>query len=422
VVVLSTAVLAFGAVEPLPRFILQAGSMLLLAAWAVLGLFRSEFEVRLPAVLLPPFVFGAVGMTQVILHRTAYAYATWAELANLAAYVALMFVAAQLFRIRSMRQLFVRLAAGFGGLLAIFTLVQHLAGNGRIYWLRHTAYSAVIFGPYVDHGTYCGTALFLLPCAIVVALRPQRWIALRVMGAFSALFLAVTILISGSRSGVIAAVIQTIALVLYVRRGDRRTARAGFAVALLLFVATIGFVAWLNTGEVAGRLATLGNPAAAGAMRIAIVRDTFPMLKVHPFLGFGLGNFATVYPEYRSFVTETFVNYAHNEYAQLLVETGLLGFGVALWLFYLIFKRQSGDTGVLASIRLAALAACIGALVHSAFTFDLHTPANAAWFAVMCVAATLPIPSTARPRAERRVAEPVPIRVASSDPNSDSSL
>jgi O-antigen ligase len=41
----------------------------------------------------------------------------------------------------------------------------------------------------------------------------------------------------------------------------------------------------------------------------------------------GLGNF----PSYRTFYTNLFINEAHNDYSQLLVETGLFGFALMLW-------------------------------------------------------------------------------------------
>ena len=52
-----------------------------------------------------------------------------------------------------------------------------------------------------------------------------------------------------------------------------------------------------------------------------------PHVPQKPVLGWGLGTFPVVYPEFRSFYTNFFVNEAHNDYLQLLAEMGLLGFG-----------------------------------------------------------------------------------------------
>ncbi len=63
------------------------------------------------------------------------------------------------------------------------------------------------------------------------------------------------------------------------------------------------------------------------------------MFSHRPVWGWGLGTFPTVYPSYRSFYTNLFVNEAHNDYAQVLVETGLLGFGLMLWFLITLYRR-----------------------------------------------------------------------------------
>jgi O-antigen ligase/polysaccharide polymerase Wzy-like membrane protein len=63
------------------------------------------------------------------------------------------------------------------------------------------------------------------------------------------------------------------------------------------------------------------------------------MLIKKPFLGWGIGTFPIVYPEFRSFYTNSFVNQAHNDDLQLLVETGLPGFSIAVWFLLLVFRQ-----------------------------------------------------------------------------------
>ena len=70
------------------------------------------------------------------------------------------------------------------------------------------------------------------------------------------------------------------------------------------------------------------------------------MFSHRPVLGWGLGTFPTIYPHYRSFYTNLFINEAHNDYAQLLVETGLLGFALMLWF---LFACTSPDFQLLAA-------------------------------------------------------------------------
>ena len=77
------------------------------------------------------------------------------------------------------------------------------------------------------------------------------------------------------------------------------------------------------------RLATIHaetRTELSGGTRLDIDRDALHMFARKPVLGWGLGVFPDVYPQFRSFHTNFFINEAHNDYLQLLVEMGGLGF------------------------------------------------------------------------------------------------
>jgi O-antigen ligase len=114
-----------------------------------------------------------------------------------------------------------------------------------------------------------------------------------------------------------------------------------------------------------------------------------------PLLGWGLRNFPVVYPQFRSFYTNFFVNEAHNDYLQLLAEMGLLGFGVMVWFLTVLYRTALGKIGnwtsdVTGALTLACMLGSTGILVHSFFDFNLQIPANAALFYVFCTLAAAP--------------------------------
>jgi O-antigen ligase len=112
------------------------------------------------------------------------------------------------------------------------------------------------------------------------------------------------------------------------------------------------------------------------------------MVSDRPIAGWGLGVFPIVYPQYRSFSTDLLVNQAHNDYAQALVETGVLGFACVVW--FIVNLYRSGIQNLRAHSKVATagvlgpLVGCSGILVHSFSDFNLHVPANAALFFVLC--------------------------------------
>jgi O-antigen ligase len=173
----------------------------------------------------------------------------------------------------------------------------------------------------------------------------------------------------------------------------------------------IVFLVWIGGNELTQRLISVHSEAReelSGGVRLTIDRDCFHMLAKRPFLGWGLGTFPIVYPEFRSFYTTFFVNQAHNDYLQLLVETGLAGFSIAAWFLVLVFRRAAGKLKnwtetASGALTVAALLGCVGILVHSFLDFNLQIPANAALFYVLCaVAASAPLQESQRRRVVRR--------------------
>ena len=111
--------------------------------------------------------------------------------------------------------------------------------------------------------------------------------------------------------------IAILGVLLIKRRKSRRLALAlaGFLVIL------IGLAIWLGGSELGNRLISIRSESSteiSGGTRLAIVKDSWRMWMARPLMGWGLGNFPEVYPQYRSFYTNLFVNQAHNDYIQLM--------------------------------------------------------------------------------------------------------
>jgi O-antigen ligase len=197
--------------------------------------------------------------------------------------------------------------------------------------------------------------------------------------------------------------------VLLVRKRDGNWQQS---IILGVFLAmVIVFLVWIGGNELTRRLASIHSEAReelSGGVRYTIDRDCLHMFLKRPLLGWGLGTFSTVYPGFRSFFTNFFVNQAHNDYLQLLVETGLAGFGIALWFLVVVFRQSAAKlknwtetaSGALA---VSTLLGIVGILVHSFVDFNLQIPANAALFYVICaMAATAPLHESQRKRILRR--------------------
>ena len=92
------------------------------------------------------------------------------------------------------------------------------------------------------------------------------------------------------------------------------------------------------------RLMDLGNPQNSITQRLNYWRTSFAIIKNHPFLGIGPGNFHELFLKYKvGFGTNT--RYAHNLLLHTWTETGILGLAGIVYLilnFFRKFKTRPG--------------------------------------------------------------------------------
>jgi O-antigen ligase len=198
---------------------------------------------------------------------------------------------------------------------------------------------------------------------------------------------------------------------------QRKSIRIAISVSAFAIV-LISLLTWIGGKELTTRVSSISTEARAeisGGMRLSIDRDALQMFRSKPVFGWGLGTFPVVYPQFRSFYTNFFVNEAHNDYLQLLSEMGLLGFAVMLWFLVVLYRHAASKIGDwMSDVSGAATLACTlgftGILVHSLFDFNLQVPANAALFYVLCtIAAAPPLLQRARKRRPTSSEEKEPI-------------
>lgn len=387
--------LAFGAVEPWSVFTLQAGAALLLLLWTARQLAAGRLSLPYNPLYPPLLLMGAVMAAQVVLGLSAYRYATWTESLRYVAYALLALVAAQVLGSREGMKRFAVVLTGFGFLVALFAIVQDLAPNGKLYWVRQPRVAGWMFGPYVNHAHYAGLMEMLTPFPLVLALTSHFSGAKRILIAFAAVVIGGSIFFSGSRGGMLAFAAEILFLVWALSRGKKEAQRRTLLILAAVVLLTVVFLGVFARERVFQQMASLDSPLAESTtgMRLHVDRDGLRMFAARPLLGWGLGTFPYFYPQFRTFYTNTFINQAHNDYLQFLVETGGLGFAACLWflvaLFYHGVKRSAHwQESLTHAVRMAALAGCAGLLVHSFFDFNLQVPANAAFFYVLAVTAT----------------------------------
>jgi O-antigen ligase len=255
---------------------------------------------------------------------------------------------------------------------------------------------APFFGPYVNHNHYAGLMEMLIAFPLIFALQSDVSVGARLFFGLSAIIMGVSVVESGSRGGIIALLCQIILLAVI---GRFTRMKRGAAVALLLvLVGMATLLAVVADSGVVARIFSLREPGRAdvAGWRMSLNHDSLAMVRARPVLGWGLGTFSTVYPQFRSFYDDAPINEAHNDYMQLLVETGAVGGIITVWFLVIVFRegwrnlsrsQSFWDRGV----TFGAIVSVSGILIHSASDFNLHIPANAAIFFVMCALVVVPM-------------------------------
>jgi O-antigen ligase len=387
--------LAFGAVEVWSISIMQAGAGALFVIWAARQVAVRELEIVGNSLFFPTLVFSALILFQLGAGRTAYSFDTCSSALLFCTYGLLCFLVVQCLRRTSHVKTLAWVFSGYGFTVAMFALLQGISPNGKLFWLRTAESGGWIYGPYVNHNHYAGLMEMLMPIPLIISLGGEVRCSRRALAGLAAAVMASTIFLSGSRGGMAAFAAQMILLAAFVVK-RRRNWKAAFALGTFLVIA-LGLLAWLGGGELVERLSSIHSGARtelSGGTRLTIDRDALKMFTKKPVLGWGLGVFPDVYPQFSSLGTNLQVGMAHNDYLQLLVEMGALGFATALWFLLTLFHsalsklgNQPADTNT--AVTLAAVLGIGGILVHSLVDFNLQIPANAALFYVLCVVAAM---------------------------------
>jgi O-antigen ligase len=112
------------------------------------------------------------------------------------------------------------------------------------------------------------------------------------------------------------------------------------------------------------------------------------LVRDYPLFGAGPGSFYAAFPRYRPESIASFFDFAHNDYAQIAAESGVVGLGilglvVVLTLVVALRAQWERRDPLMRGMSFASLMGIVALLIHSWVDFNLQIPANAAYFMVV---------------------------------------
>jgi O-antigen ligase len=395
-VLVAFSVLAHGAVEPWSEAVLEVGAALLLVVWVLQLPLEGESSLVWNPLLWPLCAFWVFTVFQLATRITAVPFLTRVELLKYSALLILFFLCVQSYRTRSNWRRFVWFLLILGFAVSLFGIMQHFTFNGKLYWVRELRYGGIPFGPYVNRNHFAGLMELLIPTGLaVLILRTERRDQLPLITLFTLLPIG-ALFLSASRGGIMSFLVEMglLAVVIVLRRREKKElAAAGLVITLAVLL-----VSWLGIGRALDRFASFRRLETTEDRRVEMLHDTWKIFLAHPITGTGVGTLQEVFPLYATVYDGLVVNHSHNDYAEALAESGLIGglCGLAFlillfWRGWMLMASDQGATNL--AYHAGALIACVGLLVHGAVDFNFHIPSNALIFLLQAALATSALPS-----------------------------
>jgi len=298
------AILAFAATEQWALSIAQGMIFLLGITCAI------RRKLRWSPLALAPAGVAIIGLTQLTTGVSVYRFVTENAIVNWVAYLVLLLVSLEAFACPETRRRFLRTSLYVGFAIAMLSMAQYFTSDGAIYWIFPTR-SGRPFGPFVNPDNYAAFVELILPLAIYEAgrVRTARWAHTAIVGALYG-----SVIASASRAGAVLVTVEILALPLLARRPAAAAKLIAMSVAFAgLATAVVGWdVLWRRFQE--------RDPFQN---RREILASTLQMIGRRPWTGFGLGAYATVYPEFATFDVGLVVDHAHNDWAEWAAEGGV---------------------------------------------------------------------------------------------------
>jgi O-antigen ligase len=417
-IVLST--LAYGTVHSWSLAFFQAGAAIVTILWVADAWDSKRLRISTNILQLPLIGLFLIGLVQILPLGLGTAieglstkpvqtlsidpYSTRFALIQIASLF--IYFAATLAFIDSPRRLrlLVNTIIIFGFILAILGLTQSYTSPEKIFWIRDIK-GAIPFGPFINRHHFAAymELTLLLPLGLLFtgAIEVER----RVLYGFAIVLMAIALIATGSRGAIVGLVaalffLSVVSSVIWRRKereGEKRRSTiylvlTRLGIGLLLIIAILIGALYFGGEESLSRIVGTINSQDPSSGRLYFWKISLSIIRDNPIIGVGLGAFGLAFTKYDTNNGLYRVEQAHNDYLQVLTDTGIVGALVGLFflaaLFYLGLKKLRSGDKFRRGISMGALAGCFAVLVHSFFEFSLHTTSNALLFLVFVALAT----------------------------------
>jgi len=287
---------------------------------------------------------------------------------------------------------------------ALYGLMQAYSGSGHVWWFKKVDHKDVS-GTYVNRDHFAGLieVCLMLAAAYGAALsdpkrkgkrksrrksslraRVSRFLSRReqrfnkrTLVLLAGVVMGIGLVFSASKGGLISAAGGMLFLsLLFVFRKNHR--KKGFIILFLFLIISV-YAIHIGVEYTVGRFEYFDDSFKT---RARYAKKTMDIFEDYRITGIGVGNFRYVYPKYQAAQDRyMWIRHAHNDWAQILAETGIIGLafllaGISYYVYRImkLWKKRRDPFPV--CLGVAPLGAMAAMAIHSYADFNLHVPAN----------------------------------------------
>ena len=344
-------------------------------------------------------------------------HATTLEICRIATFFILFFVLVNQLRERWQVNSLLWALVALGLFQSLYGLGERFSGNPHIFWVAPPDRVSV-HGTYYNRNHFAGLMEMLTPAVfgfLMTFLARQRrssWRASRLsllsrlseslsksriyrnllLGMLVASMFVAAVL-SLSRSGILGLLIAFFILFVFATQGGSesqpRTNRLPIVILAVLLLA-VGLLFYQGLGTVIDRFEQLTEDSSSWSGRAALREAGLRMIRDFPALGAGGGTFGDVFPAYQPLqYGDRLAQYLHNDWLQVICETGLAGAltlyaALAILFVRLVRRIRRRADSYCRFVFAGAFAGIAAMLAHSLFDFNLYmVTANGLIFVVL---------------------------------------
>lgn len=305
-------------------------------------------------------------------------------------YILIYYITLNSVRSRKEQRMVVYVVIASAILISMIGLLKSLDFNPFFWWnypeLKYPVY--FMSGPYGNHNHMAGFLEMTIPMVLILFMTRERSREFICGMLCLVLFLLLIQGMTLSRGGwaSTAGSLLFMLTILLLQKGFRRKK---MLVGITGIVVVTGVILLAST-PVVDRLATLTQESSDESMgsRMVCWQGTLLLVLDHYILGTGAGTYADAYPGYQPAGLNVLFNHAHNDYLEIIAESGVWIVPIVIWMLFLFYRncheKMKSPSRQTRGVTLGVMTAVFAILVHSLGDFNLQIPANAALFAVLC--------------------------------------